>query len=170
MIGTASQIITYLLPLVKEDGKRYEVKEHREKRSLSQNAYFHVLVAQIAKVVGSSNTEVKNALIAEYGVYDADMGHVIVKDSVPYQKLEHLHLKPSTKTQVMANGELYRVYYVMRGTHTYNTAEMTRILDAAVEEAKQLGIETLPPEELMRMKQRAERAQENKTHGDSDEG
>jgi 16S rRNA U1498 N3-methylase RsmE len=41
---------------------------------------------------------------------------------------------------------------VMRGSHTYNTAEMSRLIDATVEEAKELGVETLTPDQLERMK------------------
>ena len=162
MVGTKKQIMYWLFD--QEDGTNWDIREWHPKRSLSQNAYFHVLVEKIAKVLKVSNTAVKNKLIADYGFYDADVGHVIVKDSLDYLEFEQLHLKPSTKTQVMANGELYRVFYVMRGTHTYDTAEMTRISDKTVEEAKQLGIETLPPEELERMKQMSLRRENAQAH------
>ena len=162
MVGTKKQIMYWLFD--QEDNTNWDIREWHPKRSLSQNAYFHVLVEKIAKVLKVSNTAVKNKLIADYGYYDADVGHVIVKDSLDYLEFEQIHLKPSTKTQVMANGELYRVFYVMRGTHTYDTAEMTRILDKTVEEAKQLGIETLPPEELERMKQMSLRRENAQTH------
>lgn len=162
MVGTKKQIMYWLFD--QEDNTNWDIREWHPKRSLSQNAYFHVLVEKIAKVLKVSNTAVKNKLIADYGYYDADVGHVIVKDSLDYLEFEQLHLKPSTKTQVMANGELYRVFYVMRGTHTYDTSEMTRILDKTVEEAKQLGIETLPPEELERMKQMSLRRENAQAH------
>lgn len=155
MVGTKKQIMNWLFD--QENDTNWDIREWKPERTRSQNSYFHVLVGKIAKVLKVSNTAVKNKLIADYGFYDADIGHVIVKDSLDYLEFEELHLKPSTRTQVMANGELYRVFYVMRGTHTYNTAEMTRILDATIEEAKQLGIETLPPEELQRMKEMSEK-------------
>lgn len=155
MVGTKKQIMNWLFD--QENDTNWDIREWKPERTRSQNSYFHALVGKIAKVLKVSNTAVKNKLIADYGFYDADIGHVIVKDSLDYLEFEELHLKPSTRTQVMANGELYRVFYVMRGTHTYNTAEMTRILDATIEEAKQLGIETLPPEELQRMKEMSEK-------------
>ena len=43
-----------------------------------------------------------------------------------------------------------RAYY---GSSTYNTRQMSRIIDAAVEEAKGMGIETLRPEEIARLKE-----------------
>jgi hypothetical protein len=52
----------------------------------------------------------------------------------------------------MDNGKLYRVYIVMKGSHTYDTKQMSVLIDGTVGEAKDLGIETLPPHELERMK------------------
>lgn len=163
MVGTKKQIMNWLFD--QENDTNWDIREWKPERTRSQNSYFHVLVGKIAKVLKVSNTAVKNKLIADYGFYDADIGHVIVKDSLDYLEFEQLHLKPSTHTQEMANGELYRVFYVMRGTHTYNTAEMTRILDATIEEAKQLGIETLPPEELQRMKEMSEKREKAQNKG-----
>lgn len=168
MVGTKKQIMNWLFD--QENDTNWDIREWKPERTRSQNSYFHVLVGKIAKVLKVSNTAVKNKLIADYGFYDADIGHVIVKDSLDYLEFEQLHLKPSTRTQEMANGELYRVFYVMRGTHTYNTTEMTRILDATVEEAKQLGIETLPPEELERMKEMSLRRDARKNEKESNNG
>lgn len=128
-----------------------EIKKFREKRSLNANAYFHVLVDKIAEVLESSHTEVHNKLIAEYGCIDDDIKNLIIDDEIPWQKFETIHLRPTTATKVMDNGRLYRVYLVMRGSHTYDTKEMARLIDGTVSEAKELGIETMPPAELERM-------------------
>lgn len=130
-----------------------QIKAYREKRSLSANAYFHVLVGKIAEATGQSHTEVHNRLIAEYGQLDAEVQNIIMDDDIPYQKLETLHLRPTTATRMMDNGKLYRIYLVMRGSHTYDTKEMARLIDGTVSEAKELGIETLTPQEIERMKQ-----------------
>lgn len=129
-----------------------EIKEHREKRSLNANAYFHVLVDKIAGVNGVSHAEVHNLMIAEYGYMDEDIKNLILDDSVPYLQLTNIHLRPTSATKVMDNGKLYRVYIVMRGSHTYDTKEMSRLIDGVVSEAKSLGIETLPETELERIK------------------
>ena len=132
-----------------------ELKVHRDKRSLNANAYFHVLADQIAKVENSSLTEIKNHLIAEYGQFERDedgkIPHIILDDKVEWQKVTYLHLYPTQRTQVLGNGKLYRVYLVRRGSHTYDTKEMSQLIQATVDEAQLLGIETLPPEELKRM-------------------
>lgn len=128
-----------------------EIKQHRKKRSINANNYFHVLVDKIAEAQGLSHYEVHNQLIADYGCVDTDIKNLIIDDSIPWQKFETIHLRPTTATRVMDNGKLYRVYYVMRGSHTYDTKEMARLIDGTVNEAKGLGIETLSPDELGRM-------------------
>ena len=44
-----------------------EIKKHREKRSKSANAYFHVLVNKIASERGGSDEATKAALVVEIG-------------------------------------------------------------------------------------------------------
>ena len=39
----------------------------------------------------------------------------------------------------------------MRGSHTFDSAEMSRLITATVDEAKELGIETMTPDEIARM-------------------
>lgn len=128
------------------------IKLYKEKRSLNANAYFHVLVEKIAGVLKVTHTEVHNQLIADYGFLDLDFPSVIIDDIVNWKRVETLHLKPTTHTRVMDNGRLYRVYLVMRGSHTYNTGEMSKLIDGTVQEAKELGIETLTSDELAKMK------------------
>lgn len=138
-------------------GQRLSVsfKRYRQKRSLDANSYFHVLAGKIAEVTGSSLTEVKNHLLSEYGQYeiiDNKLVPMIIREEVEWEKLETVHLKPTPATRVLDDGRLYRVYYLMRGSHTFDTAEMSRLIDKTIEEAKALGIETLTPAELERMK------------------
>ena len=136
---------------LKDEELSIEIKKKRQKRSLNANAYFHVLVGKIAEKLQVSHTEIHNRMIAEYGVMDGDVSHIIMDDAIPWEKVETIHLRPTTATRVMDNGKLYRVYIVMRGSHTYDSLEMSHLIDGTVQEAKELGIEIMPPEELERM-------------------
>lgn len=129
-------------------------RRHREKRSRNANSYFHVLVGKIAGALKVSNTEVKNRLIREYGAYE------FIDEQIPTFRLkteyeaamlnrEDIHVKPIGREY--DGCEWVRMAF-MRGSHTYNTQEMSRLIDGTVYEAKELGIETLPPDELARMK------------------
>lgn len=137
----------------KTKDKPLNIEIKRQIRSLNANAYFHVLVDKIANELGATHFEVHNKMIAEYGQIDTEMNCIIMRDSIPWTSLDSLHLRPTTNTSVLDDGELYRVYQVMRGSHTYDTKEMAALIDGVVLEAKSLGIETASPEELERMKQ-----------------
>lgn len=129
--------------------------KYRQKRSLDANAYYWVLATKIAQKAGTSTTEVHNEMLSDYGQLEYVNGSVmtlILLDEIEWKKLDSLHLKPTSRVKVLDNGKLYRVYYVMRGSSTYDTQEMSQLIDGIVSEAKSMGIETLPPYELERMK------------------
>lgn len=128
------------------------IRKHRERRSLDANAYFHVLCTKIAEQLHQTVTEVKNDLIAEWGQPDQEIRTIILDDAIDWRKIEPLHLRPTVATKTLDNGRLYRVYIVMRGSHTYDKKEMSRLIDGAIETAKELDIETLTPEQIERMK------------------
>ena len=46
---------------------------------------------------------------------------------------------------------MYRTYIMLRGSSSYDTKEMARLIDGLVSECKEVGIETLPPDEVERM-------------------
>lgn len=130
------------------------VKKHRKKRSLDANAYFHALVGKIADVLTISKTRCKNILIGRYGQQDfiEEGSPVILKTNISVDKMleqEFLHTSPcGTKEE---NGTLVVFYKVFRPSHTYNSKEFSILLNGTIEEAKALGIETIPPAELQRM-------------------
>ena len=126
-------------------------RRHREKRSLNANSYFHVLTGKIAEALGTSLTHEKNRLIREYGQYEEIDGMIPTTTAkAKYEDrmldMEGVHLKPIERP----DRDTVRMAF-MRGSHTYNTAEMSRLIDATVAEAKELGIETMPPDQLERM-------------------
>lgn len=127
-------------------------KPFRRKRSLNANSYFHVLTGKIAEKLGTSLDHEKNRLIREYGQYEFIDGWIptVLIDSAFEDKvldMEGVHWKPVARP----DREHVQLAF-MRGSHTYNTEEMSRLIDATVEQAKELGIETMTPEDLERMK------------------
>lgn len=132
-----------------------KAEKQTKKRSLSANAYFHVLVNKIAASVGSSNTEIKNRLIREYGAFEFIDGQIptfSIKAEYEDRMLnnESIHVKPIGRE--FSDGCERVRFAFMRGSHTYTTEEMSRLIDGTVNEAKECGIETLTPAELKRMK------------------
>lgn len=157
-IGTMKWLITFeteeapeVFDRTRDKELSIEIKEHREKRSLSANAYFHVLCDKIAKVLNISAIEAKNTMLERYGQLDEEVPEIILRESIDWRKIEGLHLRPTCYTRRMANDKDYRIYFVVRGSHTYDTQEMSQLIEGTVQEAKELEIETLPPKELERM-------------------
>lgn len=125
-----------------------EAKKYREKRSLDANAYAWVLFTKIAEVVQSSKDEIYEEMLQKYGyIYQDDEGYitVTVKAEVDMSKIQG-HWK-----YYKSNGK-FSSYLMIKGSSEYDTAEMAKFIDAVVEEAKELGIETATPEEIERMK------------------
>lgn len=149
MVGKRDKIVLWLMQ--QDDNTEFECDVKRDKRSLNANAFFHVLCQKVAEKTQQSLYEVKNQMIADYGQTDTEMGAVILRDDIEWKTLETIHLHPTTATRTLDDGKLYRVYYVMRGSHTYDTREMARLIEGMVQEAKNVGVETLTPKELEQM-------------------
>lgn len=122
--------------------------KHRKKRSLDANAYAWVLMSHMAYVLNTSKDEVYEEMLHRYGrLYEDDEGYIIitVKETVDIGKLSgHWQL-------LKTNGE-FKAYAQIKGSSEYDTKEMSDFIDGIVSEAKELGIETIPPMELERMK------------------
>ena len=133
---------------------RLKAVEWKEKRSLDANAYFHVLVGKISEALTLSKARTKNILICRYGQPELlEDGNAIVyetKAPVSYMlEKEDIHAIPCGYRQINGTEKIsYRIY---RGSHTYDTYEMSKLIDGTIAEARELGIETLPPDELERM-------------------
>jgi hypothetical protein len=146
--------IEELNELSKMDKLSITAKKHRKKRSLDANAYFHVLVGKIADKFTISKARCKNILIGRYGQQEfLEEGQpVVLKTNISVEKMleqEFLHCSPCGCKQ--ENGIEVIFYKVFRGSHTYDTKEMSILIEGTVQEAKDLGIETIPPAELERM-------------------
>ena len=128
-----------------------EIKKHREKRSKDANAYFHVLVNKIAQELNEADDSVKNRLLIEYGVVAKDEDGMTIGFKLP-ASVDVSKIYPYTRLfdQRTENGKLFNCYLVLKPTHEMDTKEMARLIDGAIEEAKELGIETDTPETLAR--------------------
>ena len=51
------------------------------------------------------------------------------------------------------NDKEFTHYCILKPTHEYDSAEMAALIDGTVEEAKELGIPTITPNEIARMKE-----------------
>lgn len=132
---------------------RLKAVKWAEKRSLDANSYFHVLNDKIAKVLKVSRFESKNMLIARYGQPELMDGQTITytTKAPPEYMSQQEFLHTSLIKTVEKESSTWYVYRLYRGSHTYDSIEMAHLIDGTVSEAKELGIETLAPNEIKKM-------------------
>lgn len=130
-----------------------EIKKFRPRRSLSANAYFHVLVNKIAQAEGGGEDAIKKRLVVEYGALMRDDTGGVVGFKLP-SSVDVSAIYPYTKCfdTRQENGKEFLCYLVYKETHMMDSKEMARLIDGAVAEAKELGIETDTPEQIARYK------------------
>lgn len=151
--GKANALVMYLMQADRE--KIWDLTEHKEnkKRSLDSNAYFHVLCDKLRQKLNISMARCKNHLIADYGQIEyIDEEPMIYKTNAPedyMMELETIHTKCVKVSE--ENGHPIFFYRIYRGTSTYNTEEMAKLIKGTVEECKAQDIETATPEEIAHM-------------------
>ena len=122
---------------------KYDIKieKHRNKRSLDANAYSWVLQTEIANVLRLSKEEVHFDMLKAYGQrdYTSLLADVNIADYYTYYEEISTFKK---------NDNIFKSYFIYKGTHNYNSKEMSIFIDGLVQEARNLGIETLEDKEI----------------------
>lgn len=135
-----------------------EIKKHRNKRSHSANAYFHVLVNKIAAETGESDDLVKERLVVAYGTVARDKDGCTVGFKLPVSVDVHDLYKYTRCFDVREeDGKWFNCYLVYKDTSKMDTKEFSHLIDGAIDEAKALGIETDTPEQLARYRDKSKR-------------
>ena len=134
-------------PIEIQPGIEYdiEIKKHRERRSLDANAYCWVLCSKIAEKVNTSKDEVYEEMLQKYG-YLSDIT-ITVKADVDMRRIDG-HWK---FYQESGDGR-FKAYVLIRGSSEYDSKEMAQFIDMIIDEAKELEIETMTPEQIERLK------------------
>jgi hypothetical protein len=131
-----------------------DLKPHREKRSLDANAYYYVLLSKMAEKLQTSVNELHNMTLSRYGypeIYENALVTMALRADIDPNRLEGIHLKSTGHITTNSKGTDFMNYIVMRGSHTFNTLEMSHLIDGVISEAKELGIDTITPAEKERM-------------------
>lgn len=125
------------------------IEQQKKKRSLQASAYCWVLCQKIAEKVGATKEAVYRKNISEVGSFEV----VEVSSAAVPRFLERWHsngLGWIAEPYQEKNGFTTVIAYY--GSSTYSTAEMARLIDALISEAKSVGVETLPDWQLEAMK------------------
>lgn len=123
-------------------GSEYELKPYRQKRSLSANSYCWVLLDKLAEKLRTTKEELYKIAVSRVGVFEE------IKVTSPeagkrFKRIWHQNgLGWLTKT---IDDTTILAYY---GSSTYDTKQMTRLIDYIQEECKEQGIEVRPQWEV----------------------
>ncbi len=127
-----------------------KLAKYRARRSLDSNAYAWLLMSKLAAALNTTKEDVYEHMLQKYGTFlenEDNMPVVItVKASVDMNRIEgHFQYYKESK-----DGK-WKSYLVILGSSEYDTKQMSTFIEGIVSECKELGIETIPPEELERM-------------------
>lgn len=124
------------------------IKLHREKRSLDANAYFWTLCGKLAAVLSIPKEDIYRDLIQNIG----DNYDIVSINSRSADKfIKEWQSKglgcicERTGSSMYDGYEDIICYY---GSSTYDTAQMSRLIELVVQECQQQDIETKTPREL----------------------
>lgn len=143
---------------------RIRIVQYRKKRSLDANAYYWTLLTKFADVIGLSNPEAHNMMLRGYGqseIFDGKAVYVTIPDTEEAEKKVNnatdYHLAPTSQVRLGNDGVMYRTYRLLRGSRTYDTKEMSRLIDGLITCCKEAGIpetEIASPNEKEILKER----------------
>ena len=143
MVGKADEVIKWRLNQDRE--KLFEIKPYRQKRSLNANSYAWVLINEIANRLRTSKDEVYLEMLKRYGQSKviSVLSEIDISRFVKYyEEIGKGHVE----------GKEFTHYRCFIGSSEYDSREMAILIDGIVDEAKELGIDTLPTTAVERMK------------------
>lgn len=128
-----------------------ELKQHRNNRSLDANAYCWVLINKIAEKTDVPAKDIYKDAITYVGSYEV----LPIKDEAVNKFIEAWSKRgigwicQTSKSKLKGYTNVLAYY----GSSSYNTKEMSKLIDIIIEECKQWNIETLTPDKLSRLKE-----------------
>lgn len=144
------QLVDKLIADNKKTAIIADFKPVKQKRSNDANSYMWILCDKIADAINSTKEEVYREAIAQVGIFrDVAIREEAVNDLVDLWSNRGIGWFADIFDSKLDGCKRVRLY---SGSHTYNTKEMSRLIDYIVQQAKELDIETLTPAELSQMK------------------
>lgn len=141
---------------LKDGPVNVEIKRYRKRRSLDANAYAWVLMDKIAAALHVDKAAVYKQTIRNIGgVSDTVcVTEGAAKKLIGAWATHGIGWQSETMPSKIKGCVNVVLYY---GSSTYDTKQMSALIDQLVFEAKELGIETMTPEELRLLMEREER-------------
>jgi hypothetical protein len=130
-----------------------EIRQYRQKRSLDANSYAWVIISKIAEAWQPPvpKEEVYIEMLKRYGQREPKLLSVVADAVDMVYRATQNHCCEVGESEL--NGKLFKHLAILIGSSQYDTKQMATLIDGIVSEAKELGIETMTPQELALLKQ-----------------
>lgn len=143
IVGTVLECIAWLTE--RDSDKRYEVREVRRKRSLTQNAYYWVMLNKLARKLRMPDHELHKNMLREYGTYEV----FSVLEDVPLKGYFRYY---DVIGRGVAGGRVFKHVKVYKGSSHMDSAEFSRLIDGMREECVAQDIDVATPQEIASMR------------------
>lgn len=148
--GTKTEIQQFLYKLDKDIVYDLKIDKHRNKRSLDANNYAWHLISEIANVLRMSKEEIYLRMLKDYGQRE----YISMLANVNPNRISKYYEEQGTFKH---NNNTFKSYMFYIGTSQYDSKEMSIFIDGLVQEARNLGIETLEDTEIENLIKEMER-------------
>lgn len=143
MIGNPQTLIKWLCEQPTE--KIFEVKEKKPKRTLTANAYYWALVNQLSGALRISSDECHFMMLKRYGQCEfiSVLSDIDIKGYFKYYEVAG---------HGTTQGKDFTHYKIYKGSSQMDSKEFSVLLDGVISECNEVGIATLTPDEVSRLK------------------
>lgn len=131
---------------LKSENKHVEIKEHKNHRSLDANAYLWVLLTKLQNKLSIPKEELYKNYIQKIGSSEIlpVKNEAVDKFREAWQRNGLGWITETTKSKLDGFTNVIAYY----GSSSYNTAEMSRLINEVVDDCKEQNIETKSDNEI----------------------
>ena len=158
--GKAIEIVTFLMGASKELVWDLSLHKDKKKRSLSSNRYYWNLLEELTVKTHVPKMKIHNLYLRQVGIRemfgDKPVYMLLPDDDETEEQVllsSTYHLSPLRQTKTGSDNKRYRWYVMLKGSSEFLTDEMNMLVDLAVQDAKEQGIEVLTPDELAHIRE-----------------
>ena len=135
--------------LKNENKLNVELKKYKKHRSLDANAYFWKLLQELCELAEIDTTEEYKRRVKELGIFRRFR---IEKDNIKtFEKMWTAQgiawFCEVADTEYVGDIE-FKIIHAYYGSSSYNSKQMSRLIDGLVQDCKHYGVETKPQEEI----------------------
>ncbi len=136
--------------LKNEDKLDIDIKKYRKKRSLDANAYCWVLCDKIAKELSKDGIITTKEKIYKEAIKDIGTFEPMIVEEKAFENFKRIWEKQGLGflIQEIAKKDKCIKVHCYYGSSTYDSKEMSLLIELLVEEAKQLNIEVKTKQEI----------------------